>query len=148
MAKMKAGKKIGVALIIGLVLYLLYKMFAKGGGGGILTPKTCYPLEEVHETGANDGTTWVSIVKFDANNEETIRPPAGTYSIGQKIKIKNTTAGLDGSYPIVAIWTDASNNIGSFRVATPQGYNFNYTQTQGGGQNIDVDYFGVGEICV
>ena len=144
MAKMKAGKKIGIALVIGLALYLIYKMFGKGGG---LMPKTCYPLEEVHEH--TDGqTTWVSIVKFDANNEETIRPPAGTYSIGDTIKIKNTTAGLDGNYPVVAIWTDSSNNIGSFRVNTPQGYNFNYTQTQGGGQNIDVDYFGVGEICV
>lgn len=144
MAKMKASKKIGIALVIGLALYLIYKMFGKNGNS-ILKPKTCYPLEEVHE---HDGsTTWVSIVKYDGNNQE-LRPPKGSYSIGESIKIKNTTAGLDGTYPIVAIWTDSSNNIGSFRIATPQGYNFNYTQTQGGGQNIDVDYFGVGEICV
>jgi hypothetical protein len=147
MAKKGMGKKLGIALIIGIVLYLIYKAFKGNGGGGILNNKTCYPLEEVHEAGGDNSQTWVSIVKYDGDGGETIRPPRGTHTEGQKIKIKNTIAGLDGSYTIQRIWHDKSGNIGSFAVPTPQGYNFNYTSSQGG-EPRDVDYFGVGEICI
>ena len=144
MAKKGIGKKLGWGLLIGIVLYVIYRAFKNNGG--TIGKKTCYPLEEVHEA-SQKGTTWMSIIKNDPDNNPTVRPAGGTYKVGDKITIKNTELALNGTYPILAIWTDSDGNIGSFRVPTPKNYNFNYTRTQGT-HDIDVDYFGVGEICL
>jgi hypothetical protein len=144
-----------IALAIGIIGYILMKgqsaeaKISSGGGDGDFNslPPNCYPFEEVHETSTGSGEMWLSIIPFLADGVTSARPPASATSIGSQVSISNTGSALDGTYTINSIWYDAQNNIGSFRVDVPGGYNFNYNATQGGDPR-DMTYFGIGHICI
>lgn len=143
-----------VALAVALIGFILYKGSSKSkvGNGGVTDwsdlPEGCYPLEEVHEVGGSyPDQTWVSIIPHLADGTTSARPPASATSIGSQILIQNTGSALDGTYTIRGIWYDAENEIGSIRVDTPGGYNFNYNATQGGDPR-DMTYFGIGHVCI
>ena len=144
-----------IALAIGIIGYILMKgqsaeaQKKSGGGDGDFNslPPNCYPFEEVHETASNSGEMWLSVIKYLADGTTSARPPASATSIGSQILIQNTGSALDGTYTIRGIWYDAENEIGSIRVDTPGGYNFNYNATQGGDPR-DMTYFGIGHVCI
>ena len=107
-------------------------------------------MEEVHEvtSSAYPGEMWVSIIPTYADGTFTVRPPSTSTQVGDQFTISNTSSALDGTYTIKGIYYDDRGDIGSFRVDTPGGYNFNYNAWQGDYDPRDMTYFGVGEICL
>lgn len=145
---------IGLAvLVVGYLLMNNNKARTTGNGNGNggstpfnALPTGCYPFEEVHETGG--GLMWLSIIPYLADGVTSARPPHNATSIGNQVEITNTGSALDGVYTIHDIYYNPNtNNIGSFLVDIPSGYNFNYNATQGG-QPRDMTYFGIGHICL
>ena len=145
--KNKAVQWIIVIIAVLIVAYILYRQSPKGKMGKVtgVMDDGCYPLEEVHET--DGGQTWISIIPFLADGVTTPRPPASATSIGNQFVVSGTGSALDGIYTINSIYYDVQGNIGSLKVDTPSGYNFNYNATQGGGVR-DMTYFGIGRICL
>tara|TARA_Y100001973_G_C5196028_1_gene334318 strand:+ start:1957 stop:2403 length:447 start_codon:yes stop_codon:yes gene_type:complete len=134
---------IGATAII--IVYLLVKNSKSTSLIRGISPTGCYPLEEVHPADADNGTMWMSIIKYD-NNGSMIRPQAGTFSIGDQITLSNTGSALDETYTILYVWIDDDNNIGSFEVDKPPTYTYNYNATQGNNV-VDMTFFGEGTIC-
>ena len=145
-----------IVAALGIVAFILYRTrYAREGmasGDGIppVLPEGCYPMEEVHEVSNSNypGEMWVSIIPAYADGSFVVRPKENAASVGDQIEIKNTGSALDGVYTIKGFWYDDRGDIGSFRVDTPGGYNFNYNAWQGDYDPRDMTYFGVGEICI
>ena len=154
MAKKKTNTTLVIILIVLLIAgYLMWQKSNNGGGtGGKINPQDiidsgCYPLEEVHETGALNEMA-ICLIK-ENNSGQLIRPPASEFSVGQKIEVKGTSSALDGVYTINDFWIDADGNIGCFYVDNNGGYVFNYNALQNNNPNSprDITYAGVGKIC-
>ena len=145
--KNKAVQWIIVIIAVLIVAYILYRQSPKGKMGKVtgVMDEGGYPLEDVHET--DGGQTWISIIPFLADGVTTPRPPASATSIGNQFVVSGTGSALDGTYTINSIYYDVQGNIGSLKVDTPSGYNFNYNATQGGGVR-DMTYFAIGRICL
>ena len=145
--KNKAVKWIIIVVALLIVAYILFKQSPKGKMGSVnqVFDDGCYPLEEVHET--DGGQTWISIIPLLADGVTSPRPSGSATSIGNQFVVSGTGSALDGTYTINSIYYDVQGNIGSLKVDTPSGYNFNYNATQGGGVR-DMTYFGVGRICL
>ena len=146
----KTMRYVIVALAIGIIAYILMKGSSSarlGGNGFSNLPEGCYPFEEVHETG-NNNQMWLSIVPYLADGVTSTRPPHNATSIGNQVEVTNTGSALDGVYTIHEIYYNPdTNNIGSFKVDIPAGYNFNYNAVQGESPR-DMTYFGIGHICL
>tara|TARA_R100001443_G_scaffold1457_1_gene5412 strand:- start:1482 stop:1952 length:471 start_codon:yes stop_codon:yes gene_type:complete len=155
MAKKQKINWLIIVAVGGVLAYLLYSMTKKSsekveGGNGTGTsfsslPAGCFPFEEIHES-STTGQSWVSFIK-EKKDGTSIRPNGNAVSIGSEITISNTTPALDGTYTVRGKWTDDAGLLGSVRVDTPAGYNFNYNALQGGDPR-DMTYFGIGTICI
>ena len=136
--------------IIGATAIIIVYLLVRNTKTGVnlfrgISSTGCYPLEEVPPADVDLDTMWMSIIKY-ANDGSYVRPPAGTFNIGDQITLSNTGSALDQSYTILFIWIDDDNNIGSIEVDKPSTYNYNYNATQGN-TAVDMTFFGVGSIC-
>ena len=95
---------------------------------------TCIRMGSLHDN-------WVGI-------QSRSRYQAGNIQAGTKIKISNTTQGLDGNYTVLSTWIDTNGNVGAMDLET------NYTPrlTNGpdgtGGLARDYTFDGEGLICM
>ena len=146
--KNKAVKWIIVVVALLIVAYILFKQTPKGKISNIgQLDAGCYPFEEIHETDSNAGESWISIIPYLSDGSTSARPPANATSIGSQFVVSGSGSALDGTYTINSIYYGSDGRIGSFRVDTPSGYNFNYNATQGGSPR-DMTYFGIAQICL